>query len=155
MEQQVAEAIEKVFNIEVNPHCVCPANEDPGEWAPNAEVIIYHTGNMPSIDHIEEWNKVSALLMKPPEWFYVEAINNEVSAVFNLQQGLSMLHEYYRVIQDLARYEFGNGIYTNPANDSQVFQVENLQLHMQAKFPDLKSAKQALKQIKETNERVL
>ena len=66
-----------------------------------------------------------------------------------------MLHEYYRVIQDLARYEFGNGIYTQPANDSQVFLVENLQFHMQAKFPDLKSAKQALKKVKETNERLL
>ncbi|MBJ40306.1 MAG: hypothetical protein CMD83_17915 [Gammaproteobacteria bacterium] len=66
-----------------------------------------------------------------------------------------MIHEYYRVIQDLARYEFGNGIYTQPANDSQVFQVENLQFHMQAKFPDLKSAKAALKQVKETKERVL
>ena len=66
-----------------------------------------------------------------------------------------MLHEYYRVIQDLARYEFGNGIYTQPANDSQMFQVENLQFHMQAKFPDLKSAKAALKQVKETKERIL
>ena len=36
-----------------------------------------------------------------------------------------MLHEYYRVIQDLARYEFGGGIYTQPVNDSQVFLVEN------------------------------
>ena len=66
-----------------------------------------------------------------------------------------MLHEYYRVIQDLARYEFGNGIYTQPVNDSQVFQVENLQFYMQARFPDLKSAKQALKKVKETNERLL
>ena len=66
-----------------------------------------------------------------------------------------MLHEYYRVIQDLARYEFGNGIYTDPVNDSQVFQVENLQFYMQARFPDLKSAKQALKKVKETNERLL
>ena len=66
-----------------------------------------------------------------------------------------MIHEYYRVIQDLARYEFGGGIYTNPVNDSQVFLVENLQFHMQAKFPDLKSAKEALKQVKETNERIL
>ena len=66
-----------------------------------------------------------------------------------------MLHEYYRVIQDLARYEFGNGIYTQPANDSQMFQVENLQFHMQAKFPDIKSAKAALKQVKETKERIL
>ncbi len=66
-----------------------------------------------------------------------------------------MLHEYYRVIQDLARYEFGGGIYTQPANDSQVFLVENLQFHMQAKFPDLKSAKQALKKVKETKERLL
>jgi len=65
------------------------------------------------------------------------------------------IHEYYRVIQDLARYEFGNGIYTNPSNSAQVFQVENLQLHIQAKFPDLKSAKQALKQVKETSERFL
>ena len=66
-----------------------------------------------------------------------------------------MLHEYYRVIQDLARYEFGGGIYTQPSNDSQVFLVENLQFHMQARFPDLKSAKQALKRVKETNERIL
>ncbi len=66
-----------------------------------------------------------------------------------------MLHEYYRVIQDLARYEFGNGIYTDPVNDSQVFQVENLQFYMQARFPDLKSAKQALKKVKETKERLL
>ena len=66
-----------------------------------------------------------------------------------------MIHEYYRVIQDLARYEFGNGIYTQPANDSQVFQVENLQFHMQAKFPDLKSAKAALKKVKQTKERIL
>ena len=66
-----------------------------------------------------------------------------------------MIHEYYRIIQDLARYEFGNGIYTQPANDSQVFLVENLQFHMQAKFPDLKSAKQALKKVKETKERIL
>ena len=65
------------------------------------------------------------------------------------------IHEYYRVIQDLARYEFGNGYYTQPANDSQVFQVENLQFYMQARFPDLKSAKQALKKVKETNERLL
>lgn len=66
-----------------------------------------------------------------------------------------MLHEYYRVIQDLARYEFGNGIYTQPVNDSQVFQVENLQFYMQARFPDLKSAKEALKKVKETKERLL
>tara|TARA_R100001230_G_C5633681_1_gene140867 strand:- start:278 stop:478 length:201 start_codon:yes stop_codon:yes gene_type:complete len=66
-----------------------------------------------------------------------------------------MIHEYYRVIQDLARYEFGGGIYTNPVNDSQVFLVENLQFHMQAKFPDLKSAKEALKKVKETKERIL
>jgi len=85
MEQQVTEAIEKVFNIKVNPQCVCPANEDPGEWAPNAHAIIYHTNGMPSIDHIDKWAKVSAMLVKPPEWFYVEAINNEVSAVFNLR----------------------------------------------------------------------
>ena len=66
-----------------------------------------------------------------------------------------MVHEYYRIIQDLARYEFGNGYYTQPINESQVFQVENLQFHMQAKFPDLKSAKAALKQVKEKKERVL
>ena len=65
------------------------------------------------------------------------------------------IHEYYRVIQDLARYEFGNGIYTQPANDSQVFQVENLQFMMQEKFPNLQSANEALKKVKETNERLL
>ena len=66
-----------------------------------------------------------------------------------------MLHEYYRVIQDLARYEFGNGIYTNPANDSQVFQVENLQLRIAEHYPDLKSAKEALKQVQKSKERIL
>ena len=69
--------------------------------------------------------------------------------------GLIMIHEYYRVIQDLARYEFGSGYYTDPSNESQVFQVENLQFKMQEKFPNLQSAKKALKQVKETNERVL
>tara|TARA_B100000131_G_scaffold37836_1_gene34403 strand:+ start:339 stop:539 length:201 start_codon:yes stop_codon:yes gene_type:complete len=66
-----------------------------------------------------------------------------------------MLHEYYRVIQDLARYEFGGGIYTQPVNDSQVFLVENLQFHMQAKYPDLNSAKEALKKVQKTRERIL
>ena len=67
MEQQVTEAIEKVFNIKVNPQCVIPGNEDPGEWAPNAHAIIYHTNGMPSIDHIDKWAKVGAMLIKPPE----------------------------------------------------------------------------------------
>ena len=66
-----------------------------------------------------------------------------------------MLHEYYRVIQDLARFEFGNGYYTDPSNESQVFQVENLQFKMQEKYPNLQSAKKALKQVKETKERIL
>ncbi len=66
-----------------------------------------------------------------------------------------MISEYYEVIQDLARYEFGGGIYTQPVNDSQVFLVENLQFHMQAKFPDLKTAKAALKKVKETKGRIL
>ena len=66
-----------------------------------------------------------------------------------------MIKEYYRVIQDLARYEFGSGYYTDPDNDSQMFQVESLQFRMKEKFPNLQSAKKALKQIKETNERVL
>ena len=66
-----------------------------------------------------------------------------------------MIHEYCRVIQDLARYEFGNGYYTQPANDSQVFQVENLQFRMQEEFPNLQSAKKALKKVKETKERIL
>ena len=69
--------------------------------------------------------------------------------------GLIMIHEYYRVIQDLARYEFGSGYYTDPSNDSQMFQVENLQFRMQEKIPNLQSAKKALKQVKETNERLL
>jgi hypothetical protein len=37
---------------------------------------------MPSIERIEEWGKVSELL---PDFFYVEAINPEVSAVYNLR----------------------------------------------------------------------
>jgi hypothetical protein len=66
-----------------------------------------------------------------------------------------MIKEYSRVIQDLARYEFGGGYYTDPSNDSQMFQVESIQFRMKEKFPDLQSAKEALKQISETNERVL
>ena len=66
-----------------------------------------------------------------------------------------MIHEYYRVIQDLARYEFGNGIYTQPVNTSQVFQVENLQLRIAAHYPDLKSAKEALKQVQKRKESIL
>ena len=64
---------------------VIPAEDDAGEWAPEAHAIIYHVNGMPSIDHIDKWAKVSAMLIKPPEWFYVEAINSEVSAVFNLR----------------------------------------------------------------------
>jgi hypothetical protein len=66
-----------------------------------------------------------------------------------------MIHEYYQVIQDLARYEFGGGIYTQPRNDSQVFLVEDLQFRMEQKFPDLNSAKAALKKVQKTNERIL
>jgi hypothetical protein len=56
------------------------------------------------------------------------------------------IQEYYQVIQDLARYEFGRGYYTQPVNTSQLFQVENLQFHLQEKYPDLKSARKALKE---------
>ena len=63
---------------------VIPADDDQGEWAPNAHAIIYHVNGMPSIDHIDKWAKVSAMLIKPPTWYYVEAINSEVSAVFSL-----------------------------------------------------------------------
>lgn len=66
-----------------------------------------------------------------------------------------MISEYYQVIQDLARYEYGGGFYTQPINESQVFLVEDLQSRMKQKFPDLNSAKAALKQIKKTNERIL
>ena len=60
---------------------VVNADDDPGEWAPEASTIIYHHGSMPSIERIEEWGKVSDML---PDFFYVEAINPEVSAVYNL-----------------------------------------------------------------------
>jgi hypothetical protein len=61
---------------------VVNAEDDPGEWAPEAHAIIYHVNGMPSIDYIEEWGKVSDML---PDFYYVEAINPEVSAVYNLQ----------------------------------------------------------------------
>jgi hypothetical protein len=60
---------------------VVNADDDPGEWAPGAYAVIYHHGLMPSIERIEEWGKVSDML---PDFFYVEAINPEVSAVYNL-----------------------------------------------------------------------
>jgi len=61
---------------------VINADDDPGEWAPSAHTIIYHVNGMPSIDHIELWGQVSNEL---PGMFYVEAINPEVSAVYQLQ----------------------------------------------------------------------
>ena len=76
------EAIEKVFLIEPGRHAVIPAEEDAGEWAPGAYAVIYHTNGMPSVDRLTEWGQVSDEL---PDMFYVEAINNEVSAVFNLR----------------------------------------------------------------------
>ena len=66
-----------------------------------------------------------------------------------------MKREYYEVIQELARYEFGNGIYTDPLNTAQLFQVENLQSRIAEHYPDLKSAKAVLKEVKQRNERVL
>jgi len=57
------------------------------------------------------------------------------------------IQKYHQVIRDLARYEFGCGIYTRPSNPSQEVQVENLQLRIAEHYPDLKSAKQALKQV--------
>ena len=61
---------------------VVDADDDPGEWAHGAATVIYHVDGMPSINYIEEWGKVSDKL---PDFFYVEAINPEVSAVFQLQ----------------------------------------------------------------------
>ena len=83
MEQLVINAIKEVFNIKVDPlQVLIPDGENhPAQWAPSAKAIIFHHGNMPSIERIEEWAKVSKLL---PDLHYVEAINNEVSAVFTL-----------------------------------------------------------------------
>ena len=75
------EAIEKVFLIEPSLHAVIPAEEDPGEWAPCAYTVIYHTNGMPSISRLTEWGQVSNEL---PDDFYVEAINSEVAAVYSL-----------------------------------------------------------------------
>ena len=61
---------------------VVNADDDAGEWAPNAHAVIYHVNGMPSIECIDQWAKVSQQL---PDFFYVEAINSEVSAVYNLQ----------------------------------------------------------------------
>ena len=79
--EKTIKAIEKVFLIEPSKHAVIPAEEDPGEWAPGAYTVIYHTNGMPSISRLTEWGQVSNEL---PDTFYVEAINNEVSAVFSL-----------------------------------------------------------------------
>ena len=57
------------------------------------------------------------------------------------------MEKYQQVIKDLARYEFGRGIYTRPSNSSQVLQVEDLQRRITEHYPDLKSAKQALKEV--------
>ena len=79
--KKTIEAIEKVFLIEPSRHAVIPAEEDPGEWAPGAYTVIYQINGMPSISRLSEWGEVSNEL---PDGFYVEAINSEVSAIFNL-----------------------------------------------------------------------
>ena len=61
---------------------VVNADDDAGGWSPNAHAVIYHVNGMPSIECIDQWAKVSQQL---PDFFYVEAINSEVSAVYNLQ----------------------------------------------------------------------
>ena len=63
---------------------VVNADDDAGGWAPEAHTIIYHVNGMPSIERIREWGKVSDQLGKSPTWYYVEAINSEVSAVYSL-----------------------------------------------------------------------
>jgi hypothetical protein len=57
------------------------------------------------------------------------------------------IQKYQQVIKDLARYEFGRGIYTRPSNSSQDIQVKDLQRRIAEHYPDLKSAKQALKEV--------
>ena len=57
------------------------------------------------------------------------------------------VEKYHQVIKDLARYEFGCGYYTRPTNPSQEVQVEDLQRRIAEHYPDLKSAKEALKQV--------
>ena len=57
------------------------------------------------------------------------------------------MEKYQQVIKDLARYEFGNGYYTRPTNPSQEVQVKDLQHRIAEHYPDLKSAKQALKEV--------
>ena len=63
---------------------VIPAEDDTGGWAPGAHAIIYHVNGMPSIDHLREWGLVGDRLGKSPTWYYIEAINPEVSAVYSL-----------------------------------------------------------------------
>ena len=63
---------------------VIPAEDDTGGWAPDAHAIIYHVNGMPSIDYLREWGLVGDQLGKSPTWYYVEAINSEVSAVYSL-----------------------------------------------------------------------
>ena len=56
------------------------------------------------------------------------------------------MEKYHQVIKDLARYEFGCGYYTRPTNPPQEAQVKDLQRRIAEHYPDLKSAKQALKE---------
>lgn len=60
---------------------VVAANDDNNDWAETAHVIIYHCDGMPKVESIDKWFKVSRMLEKG---FYIEPINNEVSAVFSL-----------------------------------------------------------------------
>tara|TARA_Y100000310_G_C20625376_1_gene785574 strand:- start:1414 stop:1695 length:282 start_codon:yes stop_codon:yes gene_type:complete len=67
--------------------------------------------------------------------------------VISWREKENKVEKYYQVIKDLARYEFGCGYYTRPTNPSQEVQVEDLQRRIAEHYPDLKSAKEALKQV--------
>lgn len=59
-----------------------------------------------------------------------------------------MRNEYNQIIGDLARYEFGNGVYKQPMTDIQLWQIEDLEHDMKRRFPSLELAKKELKKAK-------
>jgi len=87
--QQTKRAIYEVFgdivDKDIIDKSVVHPLDDPGEWAPRSNAVIYHETGLPnscdSWDGMEKWSEVSD---KIPGDYYVEAMNSAVSAVYEI-----------------------------------------------------------------------
>ena len=87
--KETRKAINEVFgdyvSKEVVNKSVYLSENDPGEWAPEAHVIICTERGLPSDSYdpflAEKWYKVSEML---PNDYFIETINGAIMAVYDL-----------------------------------------------------------------------